>query len=250
MAQLKQAEVPKYILNNPDMRKLYSTIKKALKKSKIQYLIQYRKNNSVKNWSNYYDHLSAIRNAIYFLLDKAHAQSFLGDNKAFFETLTDIMKLLKFIKAIQLNNNNYTGRIILKNIYNTIIKAGPEGAAYTNNYIDALNVIKNDKIYNPPYSNYVAGYFIHYKKMPEMYRNKPIFKIGTSICNTSRFRQSLAAWIRNKIEYNNFYLEAKSTNHLKKLIAKYSSPYKYTPERIGPFISWEHEYGILFHFEK
>jgi hypothetical protein len=245
MTLAKQKKVASYILNNPGMQKLYLTIRKALSKPEIQYIIQYRNDNSIKKWSNYYNHISAIERAIYLLLDRAYAQAYFCKDEVFFKSFNQAKKLFNVIEKMQFDNH-YTKSRVIKDIYNTIIKAGPEGHAYTNNYIDMLNVIKNDKIYNPPYLFSISEYFSYYKKMPDMYRNEPILNAGMATCGASRLRQSLAYWIKGKIEYNSIYLEAERTNNIKKIIKDYSLLYKYPTKSFGPFKMYY--MGMLHYF--
>ena len=228
----QQNEVANYILNNPDMQNLYSTLEKALNKPDIQYIIQYNKAGWIKSYSRYYECTSAISSASYFLMNRAYAQRYFGNNKAFFKTLTDVMKLSKSLSEINkysLECYGYKNYGILKSVYNTIIKAGPVESAYINDYTQALKTCKND-IFS---LNSNGTSFKRFQVwVGHIYRNKPVLALGMALCVNFRLKQKFASRIMLDIEYNKLYSKVKKTYGLKKIIERFAllenkHPYSY-----------------------
>ena len=245
MTLKKQCEAAKHILHDPDMGKLYLIIEEALKKTQIQYIVKYDKRNIIKNWSHYYKHMDAVRYAIGFLLGRAYAQHCLGDDKAFFKSIKQAEQLFEFIKQMRLEYAFIDRRVITR-IYAVIIQ-GPEGIEYTDNYTNALNAIKKDKIYPPSYITNIAGNFKYNKEIFYRYSLNPFYRFGRAICRSSRCRQSLSYWIRNRIEYNKLYLSAQKTNCLKNIIETYcfldkKKPYKFGSLEVGA------PWSLLYYF--
>jgi len=218
----KKGQVANYIINNPDMRKLYLSLKKALSKPEIQYIIQYNKAGWIKSYSHYYEYTSAISSSSYFLMNRAYAQRYFGNNKAFFKTLTEVMKLSKSLRKINSYSTDcydYGNYGIRKTIYCTIIKAGPEGSAYINDYAKVLKMSKND-IFS---LNSNGTSFERFQTwVGHIYRNKPVLALGIALCVNFRLKQKFASAVMLDIEYNKLYSSAKNTHGLKKIIEKFT----------------------------
>ena len=218
----KQKETANYILNNHDMRKLYLNIKRALDKPDIQYIVKYNKAGWLKNYSRYYDCVSTLRDASYFLINRAYAQRYFVNNKAFFKSLTDVMKLSKSLREINSYSTDcyvYRNYGILKTAYSIIIKIGPEDSAYINDYAKVLKMSKNDIL---PLNSNGTSFKGFQSWVEHTYRNKPVLKLGITLCANLRLKQKFASRAMLDIEYNKLYSSAKSTHDLKKIIEKFT----------------------------
>jgi len=242
----EQKEAANYILNNPDMRKLYLNIKRALGKPEIQYIIKYNKAGYLKSYSRYYEYTSSISSASYFLINRAYAQRYFGNNKAFFETLTDAMKLSKSLREMNRYSTEAYGWQnygIRKTIYRTIITAGAEFSAYINDYVKILKMSKNDIFF----LNSNGTSFKRFQLWVEhAYRNKPVLALGMTLCANFRLKQKYASGVMVDIEYNKLYSTAKNTHGLKKIIEKFTfleNEYPYSD------VYYPSNWGLTYYFK-
>lgn len=147
----------------------------------------------------------------------AYTQVRAGQNQAFFETLRLAAQYCAVLKQIEPIYHDSVAEYYLRFIYYTIITIGPEGSAYADDYKEALNFVRNDTTYCPPYDFLQRFRYARILLNPKSRARNNDFD---SIYYRLRGRQGFAPWIRYAIKRNKLYLEAEKTTDLKEIIGK------------------------------
>lgn len=174
--------------------------------------------NKQKQTKYIYSHINIDYNtkiAVIFLIDLAYTQARAGKYTAFFKSLKLAEKYCVFLKRIESKYSPSNASLLLRLVYLTMIKLGPEGTNYTKNYQEALRFIQGNHTYCPPYTSTYLLYRAIGSANPRStsnYLNKIYYRL--------RARQGLISWMKYIAKCKNLYQEAEKTCDLQDIIKK------------------------------
>ena len=191
------------ILNETAVQKMYDILENS---NKLQTKAITRFTNTPYN----------TKIAIIFLVDLAYAQSRAGKYKAFFKSLNIATAYCAFLsRMLYPYQKKSNARLLLRLVYLTMIKHGPEGPEYEKNYQTAFKFIQKDKIYCLPYTFADGYYYAEGLANPKSSTN-----LLNKIYYRLRARQGLISWNKYKIKRYKLCLEAEKMSNLKEIMVK------------------------------